>query len=1194
MSSNECELNVSKLNPSICPDFLNIKQFLDVSRPNKLYYVKEIGAQRQPIISFLLLTFKGLLINKYEGRSHSAGYIMAAGMKNPGIIIIFSLFIPLFGGVSMGRTTRLAATIEVTASQLDQLVEHKEYLNGYYKSVSGQTIAYHSSHPDAEDALLVRARRDIQSIVWKTDTLPTSYTGDFYNFIWLAGIDLKGWGGTTPHEFKMYINNELYFVFTNRKDETAFHWTLVGKDNSELTFDSQLTDKYGDLFGYMYLRVPKSKFSPGSPLEIRVDGQDADSPEWYMTFKYSFNFKPDCRLEPVLVRDDGKIKQELRISFDNLIRGRMVKISVTGQEPISRPLDIGGNIFRILIPSVKNEAPMDIKFINDKNIIERSSIVIVPPVKRNIYLIPYSHNDIGYTDLQTYVEQKQWTHLDEALRLIADAKDYPYESRFKWNLEILWPLESYLKQASPEKKQQLLNAIHDGNIGLNALYINPLTGLANSTEMAHFLDYAREFSGKYSIPIRAATISDIPGFTWGIVTVLAQNGVKYFASGPNSGDRIGFVIDKWGDKPFYWKSQSGQEKVLFWVAGSSYSSFHQGTLTGAGPDKIMKLARKLNDSKYPYDIYFLPYTLGDNGGPDSTLAPTVKVWNEKYITPTLIISTQERMFEDFEKKYGAGLPSYSGDFTPYWEDGALSTAFETAMTRRSVDKVIQAEALYSIRFPEKYPKRNFDKTWRDIVLWDEHTWGADISVSDPDNPKTTGQWNIKRQFATDADRQSAELLASALCSTRTTTHDEIALDVYNTCSWQRSDIVILDLLHSEVGDCVQNERGEELLSQRLSTGELAVFIENMPPLAPMRIYVKSGDHSLNGDVHLIGNTIENSRLALTVDENTGAISSLVDKSTGIEFADINQPYINRYIYVPGTNPDSAQYLSNIKISVKEKGSLTSSLLITADAPGCDSYSSEIRIIHNICRVDIINTLNKRAIRTKEGVHFAFPFKIPDAKLHYDVASGIVQPEMDQIDGSCKNFYSITSWCDISNESSGITWTTIDAPLIEIGSITAEFPWMKKNPPSSCFYSYVMNNYWHTNYKADQAGIVQFRYSLYPGNGFSSLGSSRLGREQRQPLLVSFAEKSQSTYPFLFEFNLGNIIVESIKPIDNGLSLLLHLYNPQGKTNEFQIECKDKGKAQLFSSDLSGKKVKAIKGALEIPGYGARFVRVDKQ
>jgi alpha-mannosidase len=1110
------------------------------------------------------------------------------------VIIGLTLFAVLLGKVCLGQSSRMNATIEVSAAQKGGRNHQITYLNGYNTSIHSQTIAYHSSHPDAESALLVRARQDARSISWLTDSLPKSFSGMFYEFIWLAGIECKGWGeGTPTHEFKMYINNELWFTFTNRKDETAMRWTISGKDGGELAFDSRMVDKYGDLFGYMYLKLPKASFKYGSPLTIRVDGENADSPDWYMTFEYRFKFVPHFRSEPVLIRGDGKITQQLRISLDNLEHDRIIAISISGRKVLSQPMAIGANIFRVPMSSVTSDIPMDITFIRDKRVIDRSTVFISPVPKRDVYVLPYSHNDIGYTDLQTKVEQKQWANLDQALALIRQTKDYPVESRFKWNMEVLWPLESYLHKATPERRQEVVEDIRNGSIGLNALYVNPLTGLATSTEMAHFLDYAREFSEESSVPILSATVSDVPGFTWGIVSALSQNGIKYFGSAPNTGDRIGYVIDQWGDKPFYWKSQSGQERVLFWVAGSGYSTFHQGTLVGVGPDMIMKLGRNLIESKYPYDMYYLPYTIGDNGGPDTTLAPFVKAWNEQYVTPTLIIATHDQMFKAFEKKYGGTLPTFGGDFTPYWEDGAASTAHQTALGRHAVDRLIQAGAIWSMRAPDGYPKQLADDAWRDIVLWDEHTWGADKSVTNPDDPMTIDQWKIKDGFVLKADTLSKMLMTQALAETTVTSQNEIPFEVYNTNSWYRSDLVLFGPEMSAVGDKVVEENGKTLLSQRLSTGELAVMIEKIAPFSSKRILVQKGTGTREGTARASGDTVENGLLTVRVDPESGAISSLRGRSASTEFVDSKSGYgLNHYIYVPGKNSDSAQYLSHVRISVREKGPLVASLLVEGNAPGCDSFASEIRVIHGLNRVDIINRLQKKAIRTKEGLHYAFPFNIPGGTMHYDVASGIIEPGKDQLPGSCRNFYSVVSWVDVSNENSGITWTTSDAPLIEIGAITAEVAWMKTSAPSTSFYSYALNNYWHTNYKADQSGPMEFHYSLFPHSAYDPAQATRLGHDARQPLVVSQAGGRQPGMESLLQITPETIVAESAIPIGNGKSWLLYLYNPSASPADVRIIWNRREKVSLSLCDGFGKPVSPVASEFAMPAWATQYVRIE--
>src|SRR2546425_10370875 len=50
--------------------------------------------------------------------------------------------------------------------------------------------------------------------------------------------------------------------------------------------------------------------------------------------------------------------------------------------------------------------------------------------------------------------------------------------------------------------------------------------------------------------------------------------------------------------------------------------------------------------------------------------------------------------------------------------------------------------------------------WRDLFLFGEHTWGADVSVSAPDSRQTVAQWLYKRRLldgaAAAAERQLAE------------------------------------------------------------------------------------------------------------------------------------------------------------------------------------------------------------------------------------------------------------------------------------------------------------------------------------------------------------------------------------------------------------------------------------------------------
>ncbi len=1074
------------------------------------------------------------------------------------------------------------------------------FLNGWTESVDGQTISYHSAVPGATNALIVRAQRIAHSITWKSDPLPNSASGDSYHLLWLAGLEFSGWAeDKNEHTFEFFINGKHWFTFKNAKDATARKWTVHGEDGAELSFNATTADKFGDLFGYMHLDLPKKDFLADAPLTLSVVGQDADSADWYMTFEYAFQFTPRVRVEPAEMRDGNTTAQVLRVSLDNLTEGRRITIRVGDRELVRGPLGVGGNIYRIPIPAVKTPQKMDMRFSVNGAAPQSFPFDVTPVTPRTIYLVPYSHNDIGYTDYQPNVERKQWSNLEEGLRLARETRGYPPEDRFKWNFETVWALESYLRQATETQRKVVMDAIRNGELGVSALYANMLTGLANATEMGHFLDFSRTLQTEYGVTVTTAVTSDVPGFTWGIVPTLAQSGVKYFAVGPNTGDRIGYTLEAWGDKPFYWVSQSGKEKILMWVAGAGYSSFHEGSLRNLGDEKIMTFARQLQEKNYPYEMVYLPYTTGDNGPPDPSLAATVKDWNDRYVTPRLVIATHDQMFQEFEKRYGASLPEFRGDFTPYWEDGAASTASELALARRAVDQLIEGEALWSLRAPGDYPRAEYDAAWRDINFWDEHTWGADKSVSDPDLPIVKQEWEFKRKFAVDAAKSAEDLLARASTpvSTKAATMpgaERTAFDVYNLSSWPRTDVVLLRADQSALGDRVTDELGRPVPSQRLTTGELGVLVESVPPLGAKRLFVGKGTGFQRSSAIVAGDSLENDDIALHVSGQSGAIDSLHWKGKNISLVDDQAAAgLGEYLYLPGTDPAKAQRLSGVRVRVKENGPLVVSLLVEGDAPGARKYSSDVRLIAGTNRVDILTKIDKLAVREKESVHFAFPFRVSGGQMRYDVADAIVRAPEDQLAGACKNFFSVVSWTDVSNVDYGVTLAVPDTPLIEMGAITAEQPWLRTIQPSSLLYSYAMNNYWHTNYKADQEGPVEFRYAIQPHAAFSPAAAARFGRERREPLVVTPADESRPPAKSLFHISPDDVMVSSVKPIAEGDAWLVYLYNPAASDQRITLQFDPVVRATARRSDAFGKVMESFRGPIPIAAYGSIYLRVDR-
>jgi hypothetical protein len=587
------------------------------------------------------------------------------------------------------------------------------------------------------------------------------------------------------------------------------------------------------------------------------------------------------RTRPVILRrPDGSQHQQARVFVEHAGDPARAMVGIEGEQAAPRPLVPGRQNVDVPVPLVEATTPATVTLRIDEQTVATQRFDLQPVRPWVVCLLHHTHLDIGYTHVQTQVETLQWSHLEKAIELGRATVQYPEAARFRWNPEGLWAVESYLDQASPAQRALLIDAVKQGSIGLDALYGNALTGLCRPEELFQLTASARRLSQKHGLVIDSAMISDIPGFTWGLVPALAHSGVKYLSIAPNRGHRIGYALSEWGDKPFYWSSPSGEQRVLCWMAGKGYSWFH-GAWRGADTftydhvdtaldgAKILSYLDELEQRGYPYDLVQLRYNIGsDNGPPDAGLSDFVRDWNERRVSPRLVITTTTAMCRALEERYGDELPVFSGDFTPYWEDGAASSAHETAMNRAAAERLVQAEVLWTLLDPAGYPADGFREAWRAVLLYDEHTWGSWNSISEPDAEFTRRQWAIKQGFAREASR-SAEVLLEEACAAVSFGGDRVdAVMVFNTCSWPRRDVVVLPSSWALAGDHVRDTSGEPVRSQRLRTGELAFLADDVPPLGAARFSLHRDGPDLPGDVAAEGTRLSNGRLEVVVDEIT--------------------------------------------------------------------------------------------------------------------------------------------------------------------------------------------------------------------------------------------------------------------------------------------------------------------------------------
>ena len=1066
---------------------------------------------------------------------------------------------------------------------------------GYARSVRGEELTYHSPIPTVNKSLLVRSLDRAYDIEWESAAIPTAETGDTAGFVLMIGIDVN----EEPRRFDLFVNGDSVLAIHNpvSADTDVIEWE--GRGGVRATFRVTDIDKYGDAMGYLFLRVPRSMVAGSGRARFPVAGETADARTWFMVFEEPIAPRIEARNAPALLRADSGATQSLRVDVLHLGGAAPMRLRTPAAE-LDTTVALGLNRFEVAVPKV--EAPTAVRLDFTVDGVPGSFEARVRPVRAmNLYLIHHTHLDIGYTHVQDEVERLQWAHLDSALVYGAASAGNPEGARFVWHPEGLWAVESYLETRSALDRERLLDGIRRGWIALDGMFANLLTGLATEEALLQSFEPARRMAALTGVSIETAMLSDIPGFTWGLVPALAQSGIRYLTIGPNFGHRIGRFMDAWGDRPFYWESPAGDARVLTWVSSGGYSWFHSGlgyaTISRQfDEENIFKYLAQLAEAEYPYEIAALRYNIGsDNGPPDPGLAEAVRAWNAKYVSPRIRIGSTRELFRAFEARYGAQLPVYRGDLTGHWEDGAASSARETAATRRAAESLVQTGALAAM-LGLALPPDEVRRAWREVTLFYEHTWGSWNSISEPESEFTRAQWARKQAFADSAAALARELRGAVLDSREGRLSRQPLVEVYNTSSWPRTDVVELDARASAAGDVVVTEDGQPVMSQRLASGALAFVARDVPAYGSRRYRVTGGTPPgpRGPAAPLPHHVIVTDELRLEVDPYSGAITSLVDRGTGRDLVSAASGGLNAFVYVRSRSPDDTAGAGDVQVTRVDRGPVVHTVRVRSSGAGVRRLDSEIRVYAGFRRVEIVNRLDKDPVYSPEAVLYRFPFDFASPRAQVSVPWGSYEVDEGQLPGACRNYLTAERWVDIADDGGGVTVVTVDAPLFQLGEIRTDpivAGWVEHLEPSGTFLSYVMNNYWETNYRAAQDGAHEFRYVFGLHGGSSRAAVDRWAREVAQPLIVAVAPLDTPRLAPPVTVDATRAVVTWLETMPDASSFLVRLFNPGERSDSVTV--RGRAGARISRSDAWGQAIDPVAGPFVLAPLEAVTLRVDE-
>jgi len=845
-------------------------------------------------------------------------------------------------------------------------------------------------------------------------------------------------------------------------------------------------------------------------------------------------------------------------------------VGTAGLLPLGAGLALSGEVWVPL--SEPAEYQIDVEVGRDRA--ARQHVRLTPPKRWTLYWLSSIHTDVGYTDLQENALEVHRKNLDAALARLSAHPDYRFTA--ECTLQIL----SYLENRPPEAGEALVRALQNGRVGFQALFANMLTGILDHETLARLVWPAGRLARARGLNYACAQITDVPGQTATFPMMLAASGVKYLASGPNPERAVPLLPKTQAGEGttypqvYYWEGPDGS-RVLHW------RGYHYGDATRFGLDTgAEEMGRRLSDwllgapvflsTDWPYDVVLLYGADGQDNAPmNEQLVANLEDYNRRYAFPRIVPGRAEDFFRELERRYATRIPVRRGDTGLYWEDGAASTAAELASFRSAQLAARAAEivALWNDRLgvPDQADERR--AMWRDLLLFGEHTWGADVSVSEPDARQTVAQWAYKRRFVESGAAAAHEILNAGLLRLGAATKAGRGRIAFNAGSWERTDVVR-----------VAGGAGKTLAfgSQELPAvdvdGDALVVVREVPPLGYLALTETDRDpRPPTSDGEALD--AKAGGIAVALDGSTGAIRSLTGPDGKERVKPSEWSGLNQLVYVKGgersalwtsgdrndlgTPPQLALAQSRLVRARRERlPGIGVRLVAERQLDGFPSIVSTVTLYDDLSWVDIENRIVKDATLAKEALYVAFPFAFTAPTVQVEVPLGRMTVEKDQQPGSCRDWYCHNHWVWLTEGDSGVLWSGPDTPLFTLNDIFRGV-WRRKIVPDGTLFAYAMNNYWHTNYAARQGGqyACRFRVSLLaPGDAVEPV---RRGWAACDPLYVSPAYDTSSAGPLISKDRAlfladKNVLVVGAKPADDGEGTIVKLLDAAGQARSVGV------------------------------------------
>ncbi len=873
---------------------------------------------------------------------------------------------------------------------------------------------------------------------------------------------------------------------------------------------------------------------------------------------------------PFYIRHEDQLARAILVDVSEDALGDGATIHVRGDDHASE-LDSGDLsrwMHRLVVPVPDCATPTKFTIALEPSGL-KGTVTLKPERRWEIYIVPHTHLDIGFTDVPEVVWTQQAENLKGVIALCEQTADRDDASRFRWTIEGTALFENF-KKRHPDQVERLVKLIRDGRVELTGGWANLLTELCGSEALARSMNLAGRIAEKHDLRIDTAMLNDVPGYTWAMPMLWSQMGMTFANLRANS-IRGGFLWYREGavPRPFRWEAPDGSSVIVWYTDSYREANFLRRAYPEGGAadvdaetqtvlhDYLRNHLQRAKANGYERDVLQLRMG-GDNYDAAASVCDWVDYWNARWAYPKLRLATSREFYHALLRD-GRPIPTYRGDIPDWWADGAASSAEPTGITRVVQDEYKGLALAFDLldtpdlRLPQGV---RIEHLYRNVLLYCEHTWGAAWRWYKEDPSQVERQWAAKRGYADwIADMQEVMRDAFTIKVQLADRHADGRdareyISVFNPTTWERTDVVHLPATVKDGPNHLIGPNGERAALQDGTT----FIARDVPPVGWAHYEIVEGE--------IPQAEKRESRYTVKLDAETGYVKDVLHRASGRSLVDPEARFtFNAYLMQRGGPREN---VSPVRLTEKRMpsweqvtpaeptteiehhvGSVYEEWIVTTTGDALRSLKQHIRVYADLDVIDIENKLDKIADETVEQIYFGFPFAMENPRVRMEIPWVSMAPGEEQLKYSATDFYSIEHWVDLNDANGGVLWATREAPLVVLGDLWPECWREELDMPNGHIFSHIMTNTWFTNYRWQQGGKMTFRYRIMAYDGaMDPVRAERFGDGFAQPLLaVQRVRKSDAPLPEPISYAAiapEHVKVETLKQADDERGVILRV------------------------------------------------------